>query len=206
MPDPISWAHAWPYLAAAWLFGYVLGSIPFGLVITRLAGLGDLRTFGSGNIGTTNVLRTGRKDLAAATLLLDGGKGALAVLLAQTYGPDAALMAALGAVLGHLFPVWLRFRGGKGVATTLAVLLALAWPMGVATCATWLFVTAIFRISSLSALIAVATGPLFAWLLMEDLQLVELTAILAALVWIRHVGNIGRLLRGEEPRIGRKSE
>ncbi len=206
MPDPISWAHAWPYLAAAWLFGYVLGSIPFGLVITRLAGLGDLRKVGSGNIGTTNVLRTGRKDLAAATLLLDGGKGALAVLLAQTYGPDAALMAALGAVLGHLFPVWLRFRGGKGVATTLAVLLALAWPMGVATCATWLFVTAIFRISSLSALIAVAAGPLFAWLLMEDLQLVELTAILATLVWIRHVGNIGRLLRGEEPKIGGKSE
>ncbi len=188
------------------MFGYVLGSIPFGLVITRLAGLGDLRTIGSGNIGATNVLRTGRKDLAAATPLLDGGKGALAVLLAQIYGPDTALVAALGAVLGHLFPVWLRFRGGKAVATTLAVLLALAWPMGVAACATWLLVAAVFRLSSLSSLIAVAAGPLYAWLLMEDLQLVELAAVLAALVWMRHAGNIGRLVRGEEPKIGRKPE
>jgi glycerol-3-phosphate acyltransferase PlsY len=206
MPDPISWAHAGPYLAAAWLFGYLLGSIPFGLVITRLAGLGDLRQVGSGNIGATNVLRTGRKDLAAATLLLDGGKGALAVLLAQMYGPDTAVMAALGAVLGHLFPVWLRFRGGKGMATTLAVLVTLAWPVGAAACATWLLVAAIFRFSSLSSMAAAAASPLYAWLLMKDLQLVELTAVLAVLVWIRHAANIGRLLRGEESKIGRKSK
>ena len=203
MPDPISWEHAAPYLLAALIGGYLLGSLPFGLVVTRLAGLGDLRNLGSGNIGTTNVLRTGRKDLAAATLLLDGGKGAAAVLLAASYGPDAALMAALGAVLGHNYPVWLKFRGGKGVATTFAVFLALAWPVGIAVCATWLVVAAVLRISSASALAATALSPLFAWLIREDLQLVEICAILAVLVWIRHWQNIGRLLRGEEPRIGR---
>jgi len=203
MPDPISWEHAAPYLLAALLGGYLLGSLPFGIIVTRLAGLGDLRKMGSGNIGTTNVLRTGRRDLAAATLLLDAGKGAAAVLLASTYGPDTALMAALGAVLGHLFPIWLKFRGGKGVATTFGVFWALAWPVGLAVCATWLLVAAVGRISSLSALAATALSPLFAWLIREDLQLAEMCLVLAVLVWIRHWQNIGRLIRGQEPRIGR---
>ncbi len=204
MPDPISWGFAGPYLALALVGGYLLGSVPFGLVLTRMAGLGDLRQIGSGNIGTTNVLRTGRKGLAAATLLLDGGKGAAAVLIAKVWGPDMALAAALGALLGHLFPVWLKFSGGKGVATTLGILLALAWQVGVAACATWLLVAAVFRFSSLSALVATAAAPLYAWLFLGDLQIVELAAILAFLVWIRHHQNIRRLLKGEEPRIGRK--
>ena len=205
MPDPISWEHAAPYLLAALAGGYLLGSLPFGVIVTRLAGLGDLRTLGSGNIGTTNVLRTGRKDLAAATLLLDAGKGAAAVLLAGLYGPDTALLAALGSVLGHLFPVWLKFRGGKGVATTFGVFLALAWPVGLAVCATWLLVALVGRISSLSALVSTALSPLYAWQIREDLQLAEMCAILAALVWIRHWQNIVRLIRGQEPKIGRKS-
>ncbi len=204
MPDPISWEFAWPYLGSALALGYLLGSIPFGILVTRLAGLGDVRNIGSGNIGATNVLRTGRKDLAAATLLLDGGKGVAAVLLANLYGPDMGLMAGLGTVLGHLFPVWLRFKGGKGMATTLGVLLALGWQMGVAACLTWLAAAALFRLSSLASLAATAASPLFAWLLLEDLQLAELTAILAALVWFRHAANIKRLVRGEEPKIGRK--
>jgi glycerol-3-phosphate acyltransferase PlsY len=204
MPDPISWEFAGPYLVLALAGGYLVGSVPFGLVLTRLAGLGDLREIGSGNIGTTNVLRTGRKGLALATLLLDGGKGAAAVLVAKLWGPDMALVAALGAILGHLFPVWLRFKGGKGMATTLGILLALAWQVGIGACLTWLAVALVFRMSSLSALIATAAAPLYAWLFLRDLQLVELSAVLAVLVWIRHHENIRRLLKGEEPRIGRK--
>jgi len=203
MPDPISWAFAWPYLLAALVGGYLIGSIPFGLLIARLAGLGDIRKIGSGNIGATNVLRAGRKDLAAATLLLDGGKGTAAVLLAGLWGPDMQLAAALGAVLGHLYPVWLRGKGGKGVATTLGVLLGLAWPVGAAACVTWLAVAALFRFSSLAALLSIAAAPLYAWLLMRDFQLVQLAALLAALVWLRHHANIRRLLKGEEPKIGR---
>ncbi len=202
MPDPISWEFAGPYLIAALIGGYLLGSIPFGLVLTRLAGLGDIRKMGSGNIGATNVLRTGRKGLAAATLLLDGGKGAAAVLIAGIWGPDTSLMAGLGAMLGHLFPVWLKFKGGKGVATALGILLAIAWPVGLACCATWLAVAGIFRFSSLSALVAFLAAPLYAWLLLGDLQMVEFAAILAALVWVRHHSNIRRLLKGEEERIG----
>jgi len=205
MPDPISWEFAWPYLLSALVGGYLLGSIPFGLVVARLGGLGDIRKVGSGNIGATNVLRAGRKGLAAATLLLDGGKGTAAVLLAGTWGPDMQLTAAFGAVLGHLFPVWLRCKGGKGVATTLGVLLGLAWPVGVAACATWLVVAAVFRFSSLAALISLAAAPLYAWLFMGDLQLVQLATMLALLVWYRHQANIRRLLRGEEPKIGRKA-
>ena len=204
MPDPISWEFAWPYLAGALLAGYLLGSVPFGLVLTRMAGLGDIRAIGSGNIGTTNVLRTGRKGLAAATLLLDGGKGAAAVLIAGIWGPDTALAAGFGALLGHLFPVWLRFKGGKGVATALGVLLAIAWPVGVAACLTWLAVALLFRISSLSALVSLALSPLFAWLFMKDLQLVQFTIFIAVPVWLKHHANIRRLLKGEEPRIGRK--
>ncbi|RMD63551.1 MAG: glycerol-3-phosphate 1-O-acyltransferase [Alphaproteobacteria bacterium] len=204
MPDPISWEFAWPYLAAALIGGYLLGAVPFGLLLTRLAGLGDIRKVGSGNIGATNVLRSGRKDLAAATLLLDGGKGAAAVAIAGLWGPDMALSAALGAVIGHMFPVWLRFKGGKGVATALGIWLMLAWPVGLAACATWLAVAAVTRYSSLSALISLAAIPFYAWLFMRDLQLVELGVIVAALVWLRHHANIRRLLTGTEPRIGRK--
>ena len=205
MPDPISWSHSGPYLLAALLGGYLLGSIPFGLLLTRLAGLGDIRKIGSGNIGATNVLRSGRKGLAAATLLLDGGKGAAAVLLAGIWGPDVQLTAALGAMLGHLFPVWLRFKGGKGVATALGVLLAIAWQVGLAACATWLVVAGALRFSSLAALVALAAAPLYAWWFHGDLQLAELAAIIAALVWLRHHANIARLIKGQEPRIGRKN-
>ncbi len=206
MPDPISWEHAGPYLFAACLGGYLLGAIPFGLLLARLAGLGDIRGIGSGNIGATNVLRTGHRGLAAATLLLDAGKGAAAVLLAGNWGgPDAQLLAALGAVLGHIFPVWLRFQGGKGMATVLGVLFGLVWQAGLAACATWLLVAGLFRYSSLAALAALAAAPLYVWLFTRDLQLLQMIAVLAVLVWIRHGQNIRRLLKGEEPKIGRKS-
>ena len=204
MPDPISWEFAWPYLLTALVGGYLLGSVPFGLLLTRMAGLGDVRQIGSGNIGATNVLRTGHKGLAAATLLLDGGKGAAAVLIAKLWGPDMALVAAFGAVVGHLFPVWLGFRGGKGVATTLGVLLALSPPLGATCCLLWLLVAAVFRYSSLAALVAVAAAPLLSWFLLADLQMVQLTGALALLVWLRHHENIRRLATGQEPRIGRK--
>jgi glycerol-3-phosphate acyltransferase PlsY len=205
MPDPISWSHAGPYLLAAFLGGYLLGSIPFGLLLARLAGLGDIRKIGSGSIGATNVLRTGRKGLAAATLLLDGGKGAAAVLLAAMWGPDVQLTAALGALLGHLYPVWLRFKGGKGVATALGVLLAIAWQVGLAAGATWLVVAGLLRYSSVAGLAALATAPLYAWWFRGDLQLVELAAIIAAFVWLRHRANIVRLIKGQEPKIGSKT-
>ncbi|WP_299626776.1 glycerol-3-phosphate 1-O-acyltransferase PlsY [Pelagibius sp.] len=205
MPDPISWGFAWPYLLAALIGGYILGSLPFGLLLTRAAGLGDVREIGSGNIGATNVLRTGRKGLAAATLLLDGGKGAAAVLIAANWGPDMALVAAFGAVVGHLFPVWLAFKGGKGVATTLGVLIALSPLLGALCCALWLLVAFVFRISSLAALVCIAAAPFLSWVLLGDLQMVELTGALALLVWWRHHANIARLLKGEEPRIGRKA-
>jgi glycerol-3-phosphate acyltransferase PlsY len=179
-----------------------LGSIPFGLVLTRLAGLGDIRSIGSGNIGATNVLRTGNKPLALAVLLLDSGKGAAAVLIATALlGPSAMPAAALGAVIGHLFPVWLGFKGGKGVATTLGTLLALAWPVGLIACVIWLGVALIFRISSAAALTAVAAAPIAAWLL-RDSSLAIFVLIVAALVWIKHAENIRRLLAGTEPRLG----
>ena len=203
MPNPISWEFSWPYLLAALLFGYGLGSIPFGLVLTRLAGIGDIRKIGSGNIGATNVLRTGNKALALATLLLDGGKGAAAVLIADLWGPDIAVTAGAGALIGHLAPVWLGFRGGKGVATALGLLLGIAWPVGLAACLTWLAVAALSRYSSLAALVALAAAPGFAaWL--ADPQIMELAGLVAILVWLRHWENIVRLLRGREPRIGQK--
>ena len=183
--------------------GYALGSVPFGLLLTRGAGLGDIRSIGSGNIGATNVLRTGRKGLAGATLLLDGGKGTAAVLLAAWLGgPQAGLWAGGGAVLGHLFPVWLGFRGGKGVATGLGVLLAIAWPVGALWCAAWLATARLARISSLAALVAFALAPLFAWALASG-GVVKLSLAIAVLVFVRHHANIRRLLAGQEPRIGR---
>ncbi|TQV80962.1 glycerol-3-phosphate 1-O-acyltransferase PlsY [Denitrobaculum tricleocarpae] len=204
MPDPISWSHAAPFLIAALVGGYLLGSVPFGLVVTKLAGLGDVRSIGSGNIGATNVLRTGRKDLAFATLVLDGGKGAAAVLIAMLWGPDMALVAGFGAVVGHLFPVWLKFKGGKGVATTLGVIAALAWPVGIACCVTWLLVAAAARYSSLAGLLSLASAPVFSWYILGDLQMVELTAAIAILIWFKHHENILRLLKGEETKIGQK--
>ena len=191
-----------PLLVA--LGAYLLGSIPFGLLITRAMGLGDLRGIGSGNIGATNVLRTGNKKAAAATLLLDGAKGAVAVLVARhVAGPEAALVAGAAALLGHCFPVWLGFRGGKGVATFLGVVLALAPLVGLVTCAIWLLVAKVSKISSLSALVAAALAP--AWLaVLGPPGSVWLGIALAALVFARHHANIRRLIDGTEPRIGRK--
>ncbi|MBI4184739.1 MAG: glycerol-3-phosphate 1-O-acyltransferase PlsY [Proteobacteria bacterium] len=183
--------------------GYLAGSVPFGLLITRLAGLGDIRAIGSGNIGATNVLRTGHKGLAAATLLLDAGKGAAPVLAFAALSPEAALAAALGAVTGHVFPVWLGFGGGKGVATALGVLLALAWPVGLAACATWLAVAALSRYSSLAAMVAIGLSPLYAYLLADGPAALAALAV-AAIVIARHHENVRRLMRGEEPRIGRR--
>lgn len=184
---------------------YLLGSVPFGIVITRALGLGDLRQIGSGNIGATNVLRTGHKGAALATLLLDAGKGGIAVLIARalTQAGDAAQVAALASFLGHLYPVWLGFRGGKGVATFLGTLLALAWPVGLACCATWAVMAAVFRISSLAALAAAATSTIWMYLTGNG-QMVALGLVLTALVYWRHAANIARLRAGTEPRIGRK--
>jgi glycerol-3-phosphate acyltransferase PlsY len=197
------------HLAAA-IGGYLLGSIPFGLVLTKLAGTEDIRTIGSGSIGATNVLRTGRKGLAAATVILDSGKGAAAVLIGYTWGFEIGLLAGLAAVIGHLYPVWLGFKGGKGVATFFGLLLAAAWPLGLLAAATWLVVAALFRISSLSALIASAASPVYALLpiaalgLPAPMPVTILAAFTAVLIWIRHAENIGRLLKGTEPRIGAK--
>lgn len=216
MPDPFFWTKIFPYLAAAFAFGYLLGSIPFGLVLTRLAGAGDIRKIGSGNIGATNVLRTGRKGLALATLLLDGAKGAAALLIVyRLYSEEMALAAGIGAMLGHVFPVWLGFKGGKGVATALGLLLAAAWPIGALACLTWLVVAFVFRFSSLAALAAIAFAPVYAWAgdrLLWPLwgsavvyaQVAKLALVIAVLVWLRHAGNIRRLMSGTEPKIGHK--
>ena len=192
---------SWGTIAGALVLGYLLGAIPFGLVLTRLAGHGDIRRIGSGNIGATNVLRTGDKRLAALTLALDMAKGAAAVVIAWNWGLDAAIAAASGAVIGHLFPAWLGFRGGKGVATALGVLLALDWPVGAACCATWLLIAAALRFSSLAALVALAAAPAYAWFLTESRALAAFAICLAALVWLRHRANIMRLIGGREPRI-----
>ncbi len=216
MPDPFFWSKIFPYLAAAFAFGYLLGSIPFGLVLTRLAGAGDIRKVGSGNIGATNVLRTGRKGLALATLLLDGAKGAAALLIAyRLYSEEMALAAGIGAMIGHVFPVWLGFKGGKGVATALGLLLAAAWPIGALACLTWLVVAFVFRFSSLAALAAIALAPVYAWAADRLLwplwgsaivyaQVAKLALAIGLLVWLRHTGNIRRLLGGNEPKIGQK--
>ena len=190
------------------LGGYLLGSVPFGLVLVRMAGLGDIRAIGSGNIGATNVLRTGRKGLALATLLLDGGKGAIAVLLARfLISDDVAIIAVAGfaAVLGHNFPVWLKFKGGKGVATTLGTLIAACWPAGLGACLTWLAMAKLFRISSLSALTALALAPVYAYFA-QGPALAGMAAGMAILGFIRHHQNIRRLLDGTEPKIGQKKD
>ena len=192
-------------LALVAVLGYLLGSVPFGIVITRALGLGDLRAIGSGNIGATNVLRTGHKGAALATLLLDAGKGAIAVLIARfAVGEDAAQVAGGMAFLGHLFPVWLGFKGGKGVATFLGTLIALAWPVGLAACATWAVTAAITRISSLSALVAAALSGLWCFVFSRG-DLLILTFALMVLVYIRHWPNLQRIKAGTEPKIGRKS-
>ena len=191
-------------LIVAALLAYLLGSIPFGILITRAMGLGDLRAIGSGNIGATNVLRTGNKRAAAATLILDAAKGAVAVLVARfAVGEDAAQLAALSSFLGHLFPVWLRFKGGKGVATFLGTLLALDWRVGLACCATWAIVAAITRISSLAALTAAALSTL--WLMVfQQGQMIFLVVILTLLVYVRHWANLQRIKQGTEPKIGQQ--
>jgi len=190
--------------AAALAFGYVLGSIPFGLIFAWLAGAGDVRTIGSGNIGATNVLRTGKRWAAAATLIGDAGKGTVAVIIARLYGSELAVLAAIGAFLGHVFPVWLKFRGGKGVATFLGVTIALDWRVGLLAAAAWLIAAALFRISSLSALIAAAATPIFFSLLHESMIAIA-AAVLALFIFFTHRANIARLTRGEEPRIGQKT-
>ena len=196
-------SHALSDYAIAAAAGYLIGSIPFGLILTRLAGLGDIRRIGSGNIGATNVLRTGNKPLAAATLLLDGLKGAVAVIVfLGIFDNRLAAAAGLAAIIGHMFPIWLRFRGGKGVATGLGVLIAIAWPIGLAACATWAIVAALLRYSSLAALTAFLLSPLYAWLLTHDRVLILLSAAIAILVWLRHHANIRRLATGQEPKIG----
>lgn len=196
------------YFLICLIGGYLLGSLPFGLILTRLAGLGDLREIGSGNIGATNVLRTGNKLLALATLLLDSGKGALAVLTAYFIfkQPELLYFAGGGAFLGHLYPVFLKFRGGKGVATFLGTLLAINWPLGVACCLTWAISAVLFRISSLSALIAALSAPLYSYVLIESQSLAIFTGILTLMIYIKHRDNIRRLLKGTEPRIGEKSD
>ena len=201
-------------IALAVVGGYLLGSIPFGVIATRLGGAGDVRNIGSGNIGATNVLRTGRKDLALLTLLGDGGKGALAVFIAWllTRQAGSAAQAQLTALaggasfLGHLFPVWLKFKGGKGVATFFGTLLAAAWPVGMAAGATWIVMAFLFRISSLAALTAVALAPVYVLLLDRPYPIAVMALFMAVLIYIRHKDNIARLLRGEEPKIGAKKK
>ncbi len=201
MPELVTPGATLAIIAA---LAYLLGSVPFGILITRSLGLGDLRQIGSGNIGATNVLRTGNKAAAAATLLLDAAKGGVAVLLARALvAEDAAQLAGLSAFLGHLFPVFLNFKGGKGVATFLGTLLALAWPVGVACCATWLVVAVLSRISSLSALVAAGSSTF--WMLgLGHGRLMILGVILTLLVYWRHAANIARLKAGTEPKIGKK--
>ena len=196
---------AWDTLGVTAVLAYLLGAVPFGVVITKAMGLGDLRRIGSGNIGATNVLRTGNKAAAAATLVLDGAKGAVAVLLARWIvgAEDAAQVAALASFLGHLYPVWLGFKGGKGVATFLGTLIALAWPVGLAACATWLVGAALTRISSAAALLAAALTPVWLWVFGEG-RLLGLVLVLTILVYVRHGANLARIKAGTEPKIGQK--
>ncbi|WP_170119082.1 glycerol-3-phosphate 1-O-acyltransferase PlsY [Roseicyclus mahoneyensis] len=191
-------------LALTAVLAYLLGSVPFGIVVTRAMGLGDLRQIGSGNIGATNVLRTGNKLAAALTLILDAGKAGLAVLVARaTLAEDAGQLAGFAAFLGHCYPVFLRFKGGKGVATFFGTILALSWPVGLAACAIWVVVAALARISSLAGLVAAALAPVAALALGRG-DAVALLVLLGVLIFLRHAGNIRRLIAGTEPRIGKK--
>jgi glycerol-3-phosphate acyltransferase PlsY len=193
-------------LLAAIVIGYLLGTIPFGVIVTRAAGVGDVRNIGSGNIGATNVLRTGRRDLALITLLADAGKAMLAVVILRAfYGENAGAVAGAAAFTGHLFPVWLGFKGGKGVATFFGVMLTINWEIGVIAAALWILTAAIFRISSLAALVAVALTPLSMLALGQPAAFLIAALFMGVLIFIRHDANIRRLLRGEEPRIGAKS-
>ena len=203
MSESVNLSIEAPYLAVALGLGYLLGSIPFGVILTRVAGLGDIRQVGSGNIGATNVLRTGRKGLAAATLLGDALKGTAAVLIGWSFGPSTALIAALGAFIGHLFPVWLKFKGGKGVATFLGCLLGLQPIAALAFAAIWLATAFFSRYSSLSALVASAATPVVLWAFGE-VQMAAMAILMGALLWWRHAQNIARLLAGTEGRIGKK--
>jgi acyl phosphate:glycerol-3-phosphate acyltransferase len=203
MLHPINWSLALPSYAAAFAFGYLLGAIPFGLLVTRLAGAGDIRQIGSGNIGATNVLRTGRKELAALTLIFDALKGTAAVLIANRYGgQDLAVLAALGAFLGHLFPVWLGFKGGKGVATYIGLLIAFAWQAALAFCLVWLVAAALTRYSSLAGLVASLAALIFLWF-DGYLQEAQLFALLTVMMWAKHHHNIARLIAGSESKIGK---
>ena len=189
-------------LIYAAILGYLCGSVPFGLLLTRAAGLGDIRAIGSGNIGATNVLRTGNRWIAAGTLVLDAAKAALPVLVARYYwGEHAAMLAAIGAVVGHCFPVWLGFKGGKGVAVMIGSLLALSWPVGLIFCAVWLLIAFARKMSSLAALTAAATAPIFAYVVVDE-WLAATAAVIAVLLFFQHRENIVRLIRGTEPRIG----
>ncbi len=194
---------ALPLLLASVAFGYALGSIPFGLLLTKAAGLGDVRAIGSGNIGATNVLRAGRKDIAAATLLLDALKGTAAVLVMARFAPGAGAIAGFAAFLGHIFPVWLNFKGGKGVATFLGCLFGFAWPAGLAFIAIWLSVAFLSRTSSLSALVASALSPIVLWLLGLPAD-AALLAVMTVILWLKHKDNIARLRAGTEGKIGQK--
>ena len=197
--------HARPIIRTetAFIIAYLLGSIPFGLILTKSAGLGDIRTIGSGNIGATNVLRTGHKELAALTLFLDGAKGVVAVVVAETIHPWLGPLAGILVLLGHMYPVWLGFHGGKGVATAIGVILALSWPIGVAVIVLWLLVAYLFRYSSLAAIVSIGLTPLFAYLLKRP-DLLWLTIALVFLIVFRHRDNILRLMAGKEPKISKE--
>ena len=204
MIDPISWSYSWPYILTAFIGGYSIGSVPFGLLFTKMSGLGDIRKIGSGNIGATNVLRTGKKGIAAATLSADIIKGVFAALIGTQFGPDIAVVAALGAFLGHLFPIWLKFQGGKGVATAIGIIFALSWQTGFIAIGIWVLAAVLFRYSSLAALFGAVAAPIAAWWLATP-QLVEFFTVIAILIWIRHHANIKRLIKGDETKIDSKS-
>ena len=200
MPDPLgSFDYTWPFYLSA-ILGYVVGSIPFGLLLVKLAGQGDIRSVGSGNIGATNVLRTGRKSLAVTTLLLDGGKGTLAVILGLQYGADIAIFAAGGAMLGHCFPIWLKFKGGKGVATGIGIFIGFSMFLGGIAIVIWLAVAAVFRYSSLAAIITFISAPVLSMSIIDQ-QHAEFFGFVGILVVVRHHQNILRLVRGEEGKI-----
>lgn len=206
MPDPISWALSWPYYLISLGIGYVFGSIPFGVLLTRLFGKQDVRNIGSGNIGATNVLRTGRKDLAALTLLGDAVKAIVAILLVTAlWGQSMATTTALGAFLGHLFPIWLRFRGGKGVATLIGILFGLYWPAGLSFVGLWLVTAFLTRYSSLAALVASLGTTVLLFVMFDFARVGQVSALLTLLLWVKHHGNIRLLLTGAESRIGETS-